>query len=1021
MTDFLPPTVMHLLADISDYVGKLAEADAALQTFVHNASGHLDSAVGDFAREGERAGKAFEDGVPKGAKDTAERVVKDVTGRLRNEKGQFVKEGEEAGKAVGVGLERALAALSNALGSGLKNAVSGLGSTFSGLGTAASGAFQALTSMAFLIPVLVGAAAQLAPVISASVAALAALPAAATAGAGALATLMLGFHGLSGAIGAVFAPAAAGAVQSMSQVANAEWALQQAQKQSVATQHALTAARQAAIQNIKDLALAMSGAKLHVEEAALAVKDADLAWRQAFATGNQDQIYRTNLALRQAQQNLADAQNSAEKTAVSKADSDARGVEGSQQVQAALDAQANAVHALEQAQQGLIQAQKQSAGAASALATAMAGLAPSARAVVREIQMLKPELQGLQQAVQQHMFAGLAGDLDQLAHAWLPGARVGLTGLADDFNLLFHGIAQGLATPAFTGALTTVFASFTQVMGQFAALAPQGVAAFGQLVAAATPFLQTLGQSGAEGLKNLLGWIDKISSNGTLQQFFTTAADTLKLFGGMLKDAGSIIMSVFQAMGSAGGTAGGALGVLLHQLAEFFNSAQGAQALSTIFQVLGQVANILGGALAGVLPILAQIINALGPALTPILNILGGQFLPIVLKLAQSLADALVPIIAALGPALDQVLTALMPLIDMLGGALGDILVALAPVIAQIITMLGGELAAAVTALTPIFSELLPVLVQLIRQLLPALAPLLMTSGRLFMALIPVLVPLIELLVDILVPILKLLTPLLVWLAEGLTKLANGFIEPIEWIAKFIGWLLKGLDSAAMWKAVGHWFADLWRDITGAFDKGVAWVGRTWDEMVSFARSIPNRIISAIGNLGSLLWNTGQDLIRGLWNGILGMGNWLADKITGWVKDVIPGPIARALGMNSPSRVAADLARNIPTGLALGMDEASSHVVAAATRLATAMLPDVGPVGGFGLPNYTLPAATQPLLPPVGAGQPGSGLIEVHVHTHNYLDGKELHAGLMPVAQRFRLNTGTTGLETPRSGPGVSR
>lgn len=1024
MTDFLPPTVLRLAADIHEYLEGLAEADAALQAFVASTEGHLSGAADDFAKEGERAGKALGDAIPKGAKDTAEDVVRDVTGRLRDRRGRFVAEGEEAGKATagGVlgGLSRMLASLGNALDSGLKNAMNGASSALSGLGTAAAGTFKVLTSMAFLIPTLVGALAQLAPVITGAAGALAALPAAATAGAGALTTLMLGFHGLGGAIAAVFAPAVGGASQSVSQLASAEWSLQQAQKQAITTQDQLNQARKAAAQNIKDLDLAMSGANLSVEEAQLAVKDADAAWRAAFATGNADQIYRTNLALREAQQRLAEAQNSQSKTADQQADADARGVEGSQQVQSALDAQANAVHALQQAEEALQQAQKGAAGGASALATAMAGLAPNARAVVEEIQRLKPELTGLQQLVQQHMFAGIATDLDQLVHAWLPGARAGMTALADDFNKLFHGIMQGLGSPETVKALSGLFAGFHDVFSQFSSLAPGMVKAFAELVAAATPFLHTLGEGGVGALKNFLGWIDNLSKNGDLQKFFDAAGQGLKILGGMLKDAGSIIMSVFQAMGTVTSAVGGPLGILLHQLAEFFNSAPGAQALSTVFQVLGQVAGILGDALAGVMPILGELINALGPALKPILDLLDGQFLPIVLKLAGKLADALVPIIQALGPALDEVLKALMPLLDMLGGSLGDILVALAPVIAQIVTMFGKELAAALIALTPIFVKLLPVLVQLIQQLLPALLPLIQSSAKLFMQLLPVLTPLISLLVDILVPILKVLTPVLVAVVEAVGWLANIMVDAIKPIADFIAWLVKGLDSASMWKSVGKWFTDLWHDISGAFMTGVRDVAKWWDDMVADVKALPGRIISGLGDLGSLLWNKGQDLVHGLWNGINSMASWLADKIKGFVTDWIPGPIAKALGISSPSTVAAALARQVPAGIAVGLDDASGQVVAAAGRLATAMLPDAGTIGALGLPSYPAPAA-QPLRAPVGAGQPGNQVIEVHVHTHNYLDGKELHAGLMPVAQQFRLRTGTTGLETPPSGPGVVR
>jgi TP901 family phage tail tape measure protein len=49
-----------------------------------------------------------------------------------------------------------------------------------------------------------------------------------------------------------------------------------------------------------------------------------------------------------------------------------------------------------------------------------------------------------------------------------------------------------------------------------------------------------------------------------------------------------------------------------------------------------------------------------------------------------------------------------------------------------------------------------------------------------------------------------------------------------------------------------------------------------------------------------------------------------------------------------------------------------------------------------------------PFPMPIGQGAAPPGVI--HLHVHNYLDGKELHQGLMPVAQRHKLRTGVTGL-----------
>ena len=1012
MSDFLPPVVLRLAADISEYTEKLALASAQLEAFTQGAGEKVEAATRTIGAEGEEAGRRYSSGLPAHVSEGAERAVGNVEGRLRDARGRFSKQGEEHGRAHGEGF---LGGIRNAFGavfSFLGQAGSQIGTVLGGAGRAAGMGLSVLSSVAF--PALIAAAAQTLPALAAVAGALAgSIPAAASVAAGALATVFLGFHGLAGAIHSVFAPAATdggGAVSSLNQIANAEWNLKQAQQQVIQTQQALNQARVAAIQNIKDLALAMSGAKLSVEEAQLAVKDADLAWRQAFATGNQDQIYRTNLALRQAQQNLAEAQNSADKTAAQKEDADARGVEGSQGVQSALQAQANAAHSLEQAQQALAQAMKGSGGAAGGVADALAKLAPSARAVVEEIKRLAPAFHDIQQTVQQHMFVGLAEDLDHLAHNVLPGAKVGLTAMADQFNLLFRGIAQGLASPAFSGAMTTVFSSFTTVFHQFAELAPAGIAAFSNLAKASTPFMQALGGGAATGLGKMLDGINKLAANGGLEKFFATATALLTPLGGLLKDLGSIIGSVFGAISSAGGPALGVLGELVHQLAEFFKSADGSSALKAIFATLAPLLKLLGDVIAEVLPILGSLLTALGPALQPIIAALGPLLHPVI-QLIGKIAEALVPIIVALSPAITAVLVALTPLLDMLGGALGDVIMALAPIIAQLATVLGQILAQALTALWPLFQALLPPIVQLVQALLPALVPIIQLVAKVFDLLMPILTPLISIITALLVPILQILTPIIAAVAPVIQLVADALVWIITPIADFIAWLVKGLSEASTWKAIGHWFMDLWNTISDAFMKGVHWVAQKWDEMVNLTKSIPKRIVEAIGNFNSLLIDKGKDLVYGLWNGIVGMSSWLKDKIIGWAKAVIPGPIADALGIRSPSKVAEDLARWVPLGLAQGMDDGTSHVIAASGRLASAMVPSIGdlPVGVTGLPVLGGDGAS--LAAPGGGG--GASLPPIDITIPVEIGGQTmqvLHVQLIPVAQQYKRRTGTTGL-----------
>ncbi|MGC9541605.1 phage tail tape measure protein [Streptomyces sp. UG1] len=91
-------------------------------------------------------------------------------------------------------------------------------------------------------------------------------------------------------------------------------------------------------------------------------------------------------------------------------------------------------------------------------------------------------------------------------------------------------------------------------------------------------------------------------------------------------------------------------------------------------------------------------------------------------------------------------------------------------------------------------------------------------------------------------------------------------------------------------------------------------------EMLAYVRGLPGQIAGFFGNFGSMLYDKGKDLIRGLLNGVRSMGTWLKNQLISFAKNMIPGPIAKALGINSPSRVMArDIGRWIPAGVVKGI------------------------------------------------------------------------------------------------------
>ena len=115
-------------------------------------------------------------------------------------------------------------------------------------------------------------------------------------------------------------------------------------------------------------------------------------------------------------------------------------------------------------------------------------------------------------------------------------------------------------------------------------------------------------------------------------------------------------------------------------------------------------------------------------------------------------------------------------------------------------------------------------------------------------------------------------------------------------------------------------------------------------------------IISAIG-AGLLkgmasIGMVGQQLVEGLWNGIKNAGQWLYDKLSGWVSDIL-GWIKGFLGIHSPSRVFADeIGKFIPPGITLGVEQAMPRAMRdmgeELSALATLPLPSGGATTNMG-------------------------------------------------------------------------
>lgn len=145
----------------------------------------------------------------------------------------------------------------------------------------------------------------------------------------------------------------------------------------------------------------------------------------------------------------------------------------------------------------------------------------------------------------------------------------------------------------------------------------------------------------------------------------------------------------------------------------------------------------------------------------------------------------------------------------------------------------------------------------------------------------------------------------------------------VAWLSQIPGWLYNAfLNFTLIGLMIQHWQAI--KD--GAVGKAM--------ELVNWVRGLPGMISGAVGQLGGLLVGHGRDVVMGLWRGIQGMGGWLRSTLMGWARNLIPGPIAKALGIASPSKVLAEqVGQWIPAGVVVGIEARQGDVAAAMAGL----------------------------------------------------------------------------------------
>lgn len=299
--------------------------------------------------------------------------------------------------------------------------------------------------------------------------------------------------------------------------------------------------------------------------------------------------------------------------------------------------------------------------------------------------------------------------------------------------------------------------------------------------------------------------------------------------------------------------------------------------LESALQIVSTLATGISEALPTLIPAIVQVLTQIVTTLIENLPMILEAGLQLVTGLAQGILNALPILIAALPEIIGGIVTYFLESIPMIIDTGITLLTSLVAALPDIIT-------AIVAAIPEIINNIVDAFINSIPQIIDA-------GFRLLVSLIQ---NLPQIIVTVVGAIPQIISGLVSAILGNVGKIASTGVELFVSIIKNLPQIIAGIVKAVPQIITG---------IVNAFK----------DQMF--------RIVDIGGNI-----------VKGLWDGITGLGDWLWDKVSGWASSIWDG-ICSFFGIHSPSKLMAWVGEMLVKGLAGSIDSKGNLAVKATENL----------------------------------------------------------------------------------------
>jgi len=596
---------------------------------------------------------------------------------------------------------------------------------------------------------------------------------------------------------------------------------------------------------------------------------------------------------------------------------------------------------------------------------ALAELPPAAQSAVREI---VGTFDGLKDSVQQAFFLPVAVAAQGLSAALSGPLKTGLSAVGGSLGGMVAEVVKFAKSGETVEFLNDLFAGVSLGIDKASTGIQPLLRGLADLAGAFIPSFGAAGTSIGDAMTRWGEWMSQIASSGQAVEWFSKAREALS----ELWSIGGNVVSIFKGLFSAadGSSVLATLDSMTALMADWVNSAEGQEKVAQIFGLISDVASDLGVILPGVLTVISGLADAITAMPGPMQSAVTGL-------LALGTAWKLLGVTALVNGA--KATAAWFTQTNAAGVSRAAQIGAMAAMVGKWIVlgttaMINGARMAAAWIL--------------------GMGPI----GWIIAAVIAA-VALIIFYWDEIVAGLEIAWQ---WVSDTAVSIWNGilaFFEEWGWlvfailtggVSLVVGWIVENWDAIAaktseIFGAIGDFFVMIWEWIVSTVDSGVQGVlgaiewlgelpGKAWDwfmgifwsaaeagaELLGWAMGLPGEILSSLGNLASYLWDSGVDLLSGLWNGMKSM----AGSIIGWIWGLLEdmgSAVLEFFGIASPSRLMTSYGEFIGQGLADGIRNSVRNVTASAHLMSEAALPALAPTAAnSGVTMYAPSAPSAP-------------------------------------------------------------